>query len=328
MIGSRRHAATRSLIVRRGVLWTCTFISIYGLVILFLPSFIGDDTWRQFVALPVNLIAALLGLSLINYGLRAWRWIYLSRLSGLYVPNAANLVYYLAGYAFTATPGKAGEAIRLLFLKKGHGVRLSLSLPLMIADRALDLWGVALLICLGLASLAGLQTYALALLIILILLSLPMMAPLSFRNLGRPICRQLGMRRQVRVRQVVRILERFAGWRGYGLMLVPSALGWLAEGVALWLLLLALGADIALLHAASMFCLSMIIGALTLLPGGLVGAEVTLVAMLNTAGVDLKTAVVATAVIRLTTFWFAVVLGAILFPLAVRFAGAYQSGDK
>jgi uncharacterized protein (TIRG00374 family) len=53
----------------------------------------------------------------------------------------------------------------------------------------------------------------------------------------------------------------------------------------------------------------MLIGAISFLPGGLGGAEVTMTALLMLNGMDNGAAVAATLLIRLTTLWFAVVLG-------------------
>ena len=81
-------------------------------------------------------IALILGLSLLNYCLRFVRWqLYLSRL-GYDLPHGLSLRYYLAGFAFTTTPGKAGEAVRSLYLKR-HGISYSQSLSALFARAAL-----------------------------------------------------------------------------------------------------------------------------------------------------------------------------------------------
>src|SRR5271155_1630062 len=64
-------------------------------------------------ALDARLLLAMLGLSLVNYLLRAWRWQHFANGLGLRVPWRRNLLYFVAGFALTATPGKAGEGMRL-----------------------------------------------------------------------------------------------------------------------------------------------------------------------------------------------------------------------
>jgi uncharacterized membrane protein YbhN (UPF0104 family) len=46
--------------------------------------------------------------------------------------------------------------------------------------------------------------------------------------------------------------------------------------------------------------------------------EGTMVALLSQTGMTLTTALAATALIRLTTLWFAVALGCVAMPVAIR----------
>jgi uncharacterized protein (TIRG00374 family) len=64
----------------------------------------------------------------------------------------------------------------------------------------------------------------------------------------------------------------------------------------------------------------MIVGALSMLPGGLGSTEATMIGLLLALGVDFDRALVATAVIRLTTLWFGTGLGALALPFALRLA--------
>ena len=55
-----------------------------------------------------------------------------------------------------------------------------------------------------------------------------------------------------------------------------------------------------------------------MLPGGLGGVEATMMALLLALGTSPDIGLAATAVIRLTTLWFAVGLGFIALPFALR----------
>jgi len=57
-------------------------------------------------------------------------------------------------------------------------------------------------------------------------------------------------------------------------------------------------------------------GALSMLPGGVGGAEVALTLLLDRMGLTLTDAVVAAVLIRLVTFWYAIVLGAVVWFLS------------
>ena len=90
-----------------------------------------------------------LGLSLLNYVLRYVRWSYYLKWLGYSVPLVHNLNCYFAGFAFTTTPGKAGEALRSVFLEK-HGVSVWHCVACVLTERILDLICVVLLAALGL----------------------------------------------------------------------------------------------------------------------------------------------------------------------------------
>jgi hypothetical protein len=100
----------------------------------------------------------LLGLSLTNYTIRAWRWHLYGRHLDIEVPAGRTGLYFIAGFAMTTTPGKLGEALRLWFLERCHGYRYDRTAPLLIGDRMGDAISTTFL-CLAGLSLFG-ATYA------------------------------------------------------------------------------------------------------------------------------------------------------------------------
>jgi uncharacterized protein (TIRG00374 family) len=65
------------------------------------------------------------------------------------------------------------------------------------------------------------------------------------------------------------------------------------------------------------FAFAMMVGAISVLPGGLGSTEATMIGLLVTQHVGFDVAVVATAVVRVTTLWFAVSLGLLALPWAL-----------
>jgi uncharacterized protein (TIRG00374 family) len=88
-----------------------------------------------------------------------------------------------------------------------------------------------------------------------------------------------------------------------------SVIGWLAEALALHLILIWMGATPSVAFSLFAYAAAMLAGALSFLPGGLGGAEVVMVGLLMLGGMSSGDAVAATVLIRLATLWFAVVLG-------------------
>jgi uncharacterized protein (TIRG00374 family) len=121
-----------------------------------------------------------------------------------------------------------------------------------------------------------------------------------------------------RLRFALRQTSRFATWRTGGAALLLAMAGWLAEAGAFWWLLSALGAELSPIEAIFVFGFSIIVGGTLALPGGLGGTEAAMVGLLVAFGVELPTALAATAIIRATTLWFAVLLGLATLPGVLR----------
>jgi uncharacterized protein (TIRG00374 family) len=302
--------------------------ALYLICALLVFRSLDRSTLERALAMPWALLAALLGLSLFNYAIRAWRWVALSSFLRFDVPRCRNVLYYLAGYALTATPGKAGEAVRLWFLKAGHGIGYVRSIPIMLADRLLDMWAVLTLALLCFVDVSGQLWQGIAVTAVVLLVSVPIVAPLRFVPLLGLGLRLAPRRRRAwaKARRLLRSMAALSHWRTYGLTFLPSVVGWAAEGLSLYLLLRYFGADVSELEAIFVFSFSMIVGAISMLPGGLGSTEVTAVVLLRALGVDLDVAVACTALVRVSTFWFAVGIGAALLPAAI--GAAARSGAR
>ena len=86
-------------------------------------------------------------------------------------------------------------------------------------------------------------------------------------------------------------------------------LAWFAEGCGLWLVLRGLDTTVSIGQAASIYAVATLIGAITMLPGGLVGTEGSMIALLQQLDLTKTSASAATFIIRVCTLWFAVLIG-------------------
>ena len=300
-----------------------------GLLALFLAGLGGlaaatgwEEVLAHIGALTAAQVALLLALSLVNYVGRGARWHLFTRALGLPTALGQDLRHFFGGFAMTVTPGRLGELIRLRWLRRETGAAYQRTAPLVLADRAADLAAMALILALALAlSAAGISG---ALPVVVLALGAAWLATRprllawattqAYRATGR------GARLFGRVRQGARTLARFSSWRVLLPAMALGVAGWLAEGYALYLLLGWMGAEVGLWTAVAIFTFATLAGGLTGAPGGLGGAEAAMIALLQVQGVPLEVSVPATAVIRLTTLWFAIGIGALVLPAAERAA--------
>ena len=264
----------------------------------------------------------LLALSLVNYAARGLRWHLFTRALKLPVPLRRSALYYVAGFAMTPTPGKLGEALRLWLIARGHGCRYRRSAALQIGDQLSDLQAMLLLCLLGAPALAAAShPWALAAAAALLALaSWLLLRPALLLRLLLVAYGWVGTRPRlfagfrVLLRQTASLMAR----RVYVAALALALLAWLAQCLALYWLLAALDAGVTVQQAVFVFAGATLVGALSFLPGGLGGTEASMVVLLLVLGVEAGTAVTATAVIRLATLWFAVGLGFLALPRALR----------
>lgn len=83
-----------------------------------------------------------------------------------------------------------------------------------------------------------------------------------------------------------------------------------------YLVLRALGVEINLIHALSIYAFSLIVGALSMLPGGIGAIEGTIFALLLIFGVSSSIATVATLLVRLFNLWFVTLLGLLFLGIS------------
>lgn len=311
---------------------------IAGLIGLVLIGIVGlgaatgwEETLAQIKRLSAVEIAALLALSLLNYGARGLRWHLFTRRLGLGLPLSASFRHFFGGFAMSVTPGRLGELVRMRWIKRETGTPFEKSAPLMLVDRAFDLAAMGILLALALSLSAtgikgGLPVAALALALSYLATRPALLAKAAtwgHRATGR------FARLFARIRRAARALAAFSGARLLTSATLLGLLGWGAEGYAFYLLLDVMGADIALPTAIAIFLFATLAGGLTGAPGGLGGAEAAMIALLALEGVGLATALPATLIIRVTTLWFAIGIGIFAFPIAEKHSkrGSYVENN-
>lgn len=298
-----------------------------GLLALFAAGLVGlaaatgwEETRAQIARLTLLQGAILLALSFANYLLRGLRWHFFAHRLGLATTLTQNLRHFLGGFAMIVTPGRVGELVRMRWLKRETGWSFERTAPLALVDRASDLAAMALILGLSISlattGVAGAVPVTLLALAAAVVATRPKLltalVTLTHRATGR-MPRLFG-----RLRAAARSLDRFAGAGAMVPALGLGIAGWLAEGYAFHLLLGWMGADIGLMKAIAIFVFSTLAGGLTGAPGGVGGAEAAMIALLSLDGIPMEVSVPATAIIRVTTLWFALGIGMAVFPFAER----------
>ncbi len=90
-----------------------------------------------------------------------------------------------------------------------------------------------------------------------------------------------------------------------------SLMAWMVQGVSLYLIVHALGYELAARTVVAIYCLSTLFGAVSFIPGGLGATEAAIVVLLSVAGVGQTDAISASLVCRSLTLWLAIGIGVV-----------------
>jgi len=260
-----------------------------------------------------NLLALAAVLSLMNYVFRIlrWRW-YLARL-GHPLPLPFAGLTFIAGFAYTLSPGKVGEMIRARYYLP-LGIPLSSVAGAFFAERLLDVVAMAALAALLLADLPAYRNavYVAAALVLVVLMLLSVLPWRTLRLKFESATRLPRLLRKV----LIGVTSTLTATRPL-LQPVPLAVGfalgllaWGFEGLGLGVLSGASStAHLAMVAAVGIYAVAVLVGALSFLPGGLGSTEAVMTTLLVAHGVSIGDAVFVTLACRIVTLWLAVVLG-------------------
>lgn len=301
-------------------------MALAALVFVGLLFYAGlQETVQTLAGFGWAILPAVFGLALSNYAVRFVKWHYYCRLLDIRVGAWDSLLIFMSGLSMSISPGKLGEVLKSFLLSKVTGTPVSYSAPIVVAERLTDL--VGLLILSGgsmffLEFKGWMETTRWVLLGSCVFAVLLVLAMSSRRFAGV----FLGMMARLPVvggqAGKARTLFESAGRLVRPVPLaaasVVSALSWGFECVGFALVLDSLGVEtLGFAQAVFVYCTGTLVGAVSMLPGGLGLTEFTLVGALGRFGVVDAVATAATFIIRACTLWFGTVLGA-LFLVAGR----------
>jgi uncharacterized protein (TIRG00374 family) len=262
-------------------------------------------------------VALALFLTVIGYFVRFGKWeLYLRRL-GIDADLSSSLEVFFSGLMMVVTPGKMGELWKAWLLEKKEGVSKDRTFAVVTAERITDLIALLFFSLLGLFVYSGSKILLYASLAVVVTIIL-------FIKSKRLMMLTVGMMEVLPV--VGSYAEEFENFYTSSRelfnskTLLPavalSTAAWSLEGLSLFILAASLGQEISLIAALFIFGFSSVIGALSMLPGGLGATEISMTGLLISLGATRSGAVTLTILIRATTLWFGALVGFLVYHLS------------
>jgi len=210
------------------------------------------------------------------------------------------------------TPGKMGEFLKAYLLKQITGEPISKTAPVIFAERITDFVSLIIIALAG----AYIFNYGRVIVILAGVFFLLLIIVLSSKNLALPLISLLEKNKFL-AKHLASIHNAYES--SYQMLkIIPllymtflSIISWFFECFAYYLILINFGLSTGFMWSSFSYAFSTIIGAITMLPGGLGVTEGSLTFLLIRQGCPNEIAVASTFIARVVTLWFALVVGII-----------------
>lgn len=289
-------------------------------VALAVLGYLGYAVWKglsatagELAGFAWPLYVPVLGLTLVNYGLRYAKWSFLLGRLGITVPHRINVWIFASGLAMVISPAKAGEIVKPYLVRTCADGPVLRTVPALVVERGTDGLAVAILAAIGVSTY---YARASSLIYVTIALSFAFVALISVRPVALAALHAMG--RVGPLRATARHLEEVYEATRTCLEPVPfvvtmamSLVAWFAECIGYWLIFRGLGVATTVGAATFLYAFATVFGAPS--PGGMGIADAALTEGAQTviAGITPPQALAASMLVRLATLWFGVALGAV-----------------
>ncbi|MBN1449136.1 MAG: flippase-like domain-containing protein [Bacteroidetes bacterium] len=251
--------------------------------------------------------------TLLNYVFRYWKWEFYTVTLDIQPTRKDNLIIFFSAFIMAVTPGKLGEVLKSYLLKQVNGTPISRSAPIVVAERLTDFIGLVLLLVVGAYVFDISRGIVIAFAVFFALLTIL----LAWRRGSIAVIELFG-----RLPFLRRFLDNArSAYDSMYIMLRPrpllvsiilSVIAWFFECFGYYIVLSVFETPPTMLKATFIYAFSTIVGAVSMLPGGLGTTEGSLTGLVQLAGASKEVAVASTFIIRSATLWFAVIIGVVV----------------
>ena len=295
------------------VLKKIIFIVIITIIVYAIFLFISDldKISDKILNFKLEFLPIILGLVIFSWIISYFRWNILLKNQNIHIPHSLNFQIFLVGGALGITPGKIGELFKSQILKEKFNIPRTKTAPLFIVEKFLDLVSAMIVTVIGIWFIPEIGYLTIIGLIVSIILFKILTSKklfiqtLSFLNKIKFLSKYLEP-----LSSSHEILSKTLHSKKMFSLLILSVFYWIVIGCAAFFVIEGFGFSVgSILNIISTYSSSLIIGALSFIPGGIGIAEGSLIGLLTFQGIDVSEAIVIVVLIRIFTLWFSTITG-------------------
>lgn len=317
------------------------FLLISILILIVMLWLVGiDEVINALKMANMYLIASAILVQVLVYYLYTLRWQILNNLADINVSVKKLLPMTLVGLAvnnITPSGRGGGEPVRAYILSREEGYLMEETFATVVADRALDTFPfiiLAVITIIGATLYFKMDLWLIIVMILAVIAIIAILIMLIFMSINPNFGQRvdgwiIGLVRRFYKKDTIELENKIhkiiKGFQNTMKLVISSKdvlyfalplsfIIWILEIFRVYLVFLALGANLNPIIIAEVFIIASLVGMIPLLPGGLGAVDGVMVIFYATAGITPSLSAAATVIERLISFWMATIIGMVILP--------------
>ena len=291
-------------------------VAIYSSFLFFSDYTIVYDKIENF---QITLLPLILLIVFSSWLLLFIRWCILLKKHQIKIPFKTNFLIFFAGFTLAISPAKSGELIKSVLLKNKCGIAATKTIPIVFLERFYDIIGTAAVAIIGITFLGLELGIVLAIVPIIIFAIFYLFYSKRSFNFSLKILNRVKLLQKFssNIEESHKIIRHSSDLKTIfscsGLTIIFRVI----EAIGILLVLQALGINfIEFFNLLCMYSASVILGSVSMSPGGLGVTEGSFAGLLTLYELELQTTLAVAVIVRFFTMWFAIVVGFISLKLS------------
>ncbi len=281
-----------------GVVLLFFIVSVVGFYSDFKKAWLSLEYFDKFYLI----LAAVFGFG--NDLVKFLRWhLYLKKLK-IDIDFFTDLKVFLCGLAMSVTPAKFGYTIKNYIIENITKTPFKRTLSATFAEMYMDFLMLSSISLFGMLYLKKVSWLGVSLMVVVNFFFYPKVFKNVFLRLRRIL--PFAVRRHY---SILKDMSSFFSFSFFLSVAIITLCAWISEGISLYFVLTGFGLSMSVIKTTVIFGLATFVGSISMIPGGLVSADLTLFGLLVFSGVPAYIAIAATVLARIFTLWLSVIIG-------------------
>tara|TARA_Y100000590_G_scaffold4515_1_gene6061 strand:- start:14036 stop:14971 length:936 start_codon:yes stop_codon:yes gene_type:complete len=283
-------------------------VGLYG-VFLFFSDF--NQISQQISIFKYEFLPLILALVSISWIPLLVRWQFLLKKNKINIPTKNSFLIFLGGISMAITPGHVGELIKSQLIKNNYNIPRTKTAPIIFIEKFYDLTGAIIASIIGIIILEmDTNLIIFSILVLSVIIFLIFYKPIFEFLLKRISKTKLFSKYSDNIVESYEIIRNSTTTKTASISFGLSILYWIIISIAVYFILLSFGIEsVSLLRTISIYSSSVIIGALSFIPGGIGVTEGSLIGLFSLEGIEISMAIFLSVMIRIFTMWYSVCIG-------------------